>query len=52
MEATKELTELEKANLLINEDKKQRLELFQKELSELCQKYGIEVTANVNLKAV
>lgn len=52
MSEVKELTELEKATLLINEDKKQRLELFQKELSELCQKYGVEVTANINLKAL
>lgn len=52
MSEVKELTELEKATLLINEDKKQRLELFQKELSELCQKHGIEVTANINLKAL
>lgn len=51
MSETNELTELEKAKYLIDEDKKQRLELFQKELSELCQKYGVDVSAVINLTA-
>lgn len=51
MSETKELTELEKAALLIKEDKKKRLELFQVELSELCKKYGVDVSAVINLTA-
>lgn len=46
-----ELTELEKAQYLINEDKKKRLELFQVELSELCKKYEVDVSAVINLTA-
>ena len=45
----KELTELEKANLLINEDKKQRGEAFQKELAELCEKYKVDLNAVINI---
>lgn len=51
MSETKELTELEKAQYLINEDKKKRLELFQVELSELCKKYEVDVSAVINLTA-
>lgn len=49
MSEVKELTDLEKANLLINEDKKQRGDAFQKELAELCVKYNVDLNAVINI---
>lgn len=39
-----ELTEVEKAQALIEQEKRERAEAFAKELDELCQKYNCTLT--------
>jgi len=45
MSEVKELTELEKAQQLVNEEKQKRVEAFQLELNELVKKHNVSVTA-------
>ncbi len=43
MSDKKELTELEKAQQLLQEDKNKRLQSFSAELEELCKKYNCSI---------
>lgn len=48
----KELTEVEKAQQVLIEDKKKRMEAFIKEYQELCKKYNCELYSEVKLRAL
>jgi len=49
METKKELTELEKAQEIINAAEKVKTDLFQKEYKELCEKHGYKIDATTML---